>query len=102
MVKGRAPCCDKNEVKKGPWSSVEDLMLTSFIQKHGHQNWRALPKQAGRYILNFFPSSSFPFLPLISQNSPGKIKKWCFYAHAGSGNFFCFHTIHIIKITFFF
>ncbi|GKV29315.1 hypothetical protein SLEP1_g38252 [Rubroshorea leprosula] len=47
MVKGRAPCCDKNEVKKGPWSAVEDLMLTSFIQKHGHQNWRALPRQAG-------------------------------------------------------
>ncbi|KAJ8752511.1 hypothetical protein K2173_004799 [Erythroxylum novogranatense] len=47
MGKGRAPCCDKNQVKKGPWSPAEDMRLVSFIQKHGHQNWRALPKQAG-------------------------------------------------------
>ncbi|KAL0320987.1 UNVERIFIED_CONTAM: Transcription factor [Sesamum radiatum] len=47
MGKGRAPCCDKSKVKKGPWSPAEDLRLTNFIQKHGHSNWRALPKQAG-------------------------------------------------------
>ncbi|GAB4861471.1 hypothetical protein Ancab_036673 [Ancistrocladus abbreviatus] len=47
MGKGRAPCCDKAGVKKGPWSQAEDLMLISFIQKHGHSNWRALPKLAG-------------------------------------------------------
>ncbi|XP_059282104.1 transcription factor MYB58 [Lycium ferocissimum] len=47
MGKGRAPCCDKSKVKKGPWSSEEDLRLITFIQKHGHQNWRSLPKQAG-------------------------------------------------------
>ncbi|KAK8698359.1 hypothetical protein V6N13_114481 [Hibiscus sabdariffa] len=47
MGKGRAPCCDKEKVKRGPWSPAEDLRLISFIQKHGHQNWRALPKQAG-------------------------------------------------------
>ncbi|PIN19531.1 Transcription factor, Myb superfamily [Handroanthus impetiginosus] len=47
MGKGRAPCCDKNKVKKGPWSPAEDLRLISFIQQHGHSNWRALPKQAG-------------------------------------------------------
>ncbi|XP_019196276.1 PREDICTED: myb-related protein Myb4-like [Ipomoea nil] len=47
MGKGRAPCCDKSKVKKGPWSPAEDLRLISFIQKHGHPNWRALPKQAG-------------------------------------------------------
>ncbi|WCJ37051.1 myb domain protein 63 [Euphorbia peplus] len=47
MGKGRAPCCDKSKVKKGPWSPAEDLRLISFIQKHGHENWRALPKQAG-------------------------------------------------------
>ncbi|KAK9937474.1 hypothetical protein M0R45_014260 [Rubus argutus] len=45
--KGRAPCCDKSQVKRGPWSPSEDLRLISFIQKHGHDNWRALPKQAG-------------------------------------------------------
>ncbi|XP_057974915.1 transcription factor MYB58-like [Malania oleifera] len=47
MGRGRAPCCDKARVKKGPWTQAEDLRLISFIQKHGHPNWRALPKQAG-------------------------------------------------------
>ncbi|KAK3042636.1 hypothetical protein RJ639_000888 [Escallonia herrerae] len=47
MGRGRAPCCDKNQVKKGPWSPAEDLRLITFIQKHGHGNWRSLPKQAG-------------------------------------------------------
>uniref|UniRef100_A0A803KSX8 Uncharacterized protein n=1 Tax=Chenopodium quinoa TaxID=63459 RepID=A0A803KSX8_CHEQI len=44
---GRAPCCDKVGLKKGPWTPEEDQTLISFIQHHGHSNWRALPKQAG-------------------------------------------------------
>ncbi|KAK9690107.1 hypothetical protein RND81_09G105300 [Saponaria officinalis] len=47
MGKGRRPCCDKAGVKKGPWFQAEDIKLISFIQKHGHSNWRALPKLAG-------------------------------------------------------
>nr|AGN52061.1 MYB-related transcription factor [Salvia miltiorrhiza]AGN52171.1 MYB-related transcription factor [Salvia miltiorrhiza] len=47
MGGGRAPCCDKTKVRTGPWSPAEDLRLINFIQKHGHSNWRALPKQAG-------------------------------------------------------
>ncbi|OIW07254.1 hypothetical protein TanjilG_08369 [Lupinus angustifolius] len=43
----RAPCCEKMGLKKGPWTSEEDQILISYIQKHGHSNWRALPKQAG-------------------------------------------------------
>ncbi|XP_073308683.1 transcription factor MYB15-like [Primulina huaijiensis] len=43
----RAPCCEKMGLKKGPWSPEEDQILVSFIQKNGHANWRALPKQAG-------------------------------------------------------
>ncbi|GMI69927.1 MYB DOMAIN PROTEIN 15, myb domain protein 15 [Hibiscus trionum] len=43
----RAPCCDKMGLKKGPWTPEEDQILVSFIHKHGHDNWRALPKQAG-------------------------------------------------------
>ncbi|XP_051128133.1 transcription factor MYB4-like [Andrographis paniculata] len=43
----RAPCCEKMGLKKGPWSPEEDQILISYIQQHGHGNWRALPKQAG-------------------------------------------------------
>ncbi|XP_024984211.1 transcription factor RAX2-like [Cynara cardunculus var. scolymus] len=45
---GRAPCCDKANVKKGPWSPEEDAKLKEFIDKHGTGgNWIALPHKAG-------------------------------------------------------
>eukprot|EP01018_Ginkgo_biloba_P030527 Gb_02423 [translate_table: standard] len=44
---GRAPCCDKMGLKKGPWTPEEDQKLVAYIHKYGHGNWRALPKQAG-------------------------------------------------------
>ncbi|XP_022138436.1 transcription factor MYB13-like [Momordica charantia] len=44
---GRAPCCEKMGLKRGPWSPEEDRILTTFIHNHGHSNWRALPKLAG-------------------------------------------------------
>lgn len=44
---GRAPCCEKMGLKKGPWSPEEDNILISYIQNNGHSNWRALPKLAG-------------------------------------------------------
>ncbi|KAJ8616056.1 hypothetical protein MRB53_035428 [Persea americana] len=43
----RAPCCDKIGLKKGPWTQEEDQILISYILRYGHENWRALPKQAG-------------------------------------------------------
>ncbi|KAK4786556.1 hypothetical protein SAY86_010389 [Trapa natans] len=43
----RAPCCEKTGLKKGPWTPEEDELLVSYIQKHGHANWRALPKLSG-------------------------------------------------------
>ncbi|KAF8014380.1 hypothetical protein BT93_H0272 [Corymbia citriodora subsp. variegata] len=43
----RAPCCEKMGLKKGPWTPEEDQVLISYIQRNGHGNWRALPKQAG-------------------------------------------------------
>ncbi|XP_058094538.1 transcription factor MYB4-like [Magnolia sinica] len=43
----RAPCCEKMGLKKGPWTAEEDQILVTYIQRHGHGNWRALPKQAG-------------------------------------------------------
>ncbi|MFS8005020.1 putative transcription factor MYB-HB-like family [Helianthus anomalus] len=45
---GRAPCCDKANVKKGPWSPEEDAKLKEFIEKYGTGgNWIALPQKAG-------------------------------------------------------
>ncbi|KAM1954609.1 hypothetical protein EV1_023761 [Malus domestica] len=43
----RAPFYDKNGQKKGAWSPEEDNMLKAYVDKHGHKNWRALPKLAG-------------------------------------------------------
>nr|CAB3452898.1 unnamed protein product [Digitaria exilis] len=45
---GRAPCCDKASVKKGPWSLEEDSKLKEYINKNGTGgNWIALPQKAG-------------------------------------------------------
>ncbi|TYH70422.1 hypothetical protein ES332_D05G116100v1 [Gossypium tomentosum] len=45
---GRAPCCDKANVKKGPWSTEEDSKLREYIEKYGTGgNWIALPQKAG-------------------------------------------------------
>ncbi|CAA7390837.1 unnamed protein product [Spirodela intermedia] len=45
---GRAPCCDKSKVKKGPWSPEEDAKLKEHIEKYGTGgNWIALPQKAG-------------------------------------------------------
>jgi len=53
---GRAPCCDKANVKRGPWSPEEDSKLKEYIEKHGTGgNWIALPQKAGKkqcYTLN--------------------------------------------------
>ncbi|XP_020239217.1 transcription factor MYB4 [Cajanus cajan] len=43
----RTPCCERMGLKKGPWTAEEDHILVSHIQRYGHGNWRALPKQAG-------------------------------------------------------
>jgi myb proto-oncogene protein len=45
---GRAPCCDKANVKRGPWSPEEDAKLKDYIEKQGTGgNWIALPHKAG-------------------------------------------------------
>nr|CAB3454636.1 unnamed protein product [Digitaria exilis] len=43
---GRAPCCEKSGLKKGPWTPEEDEKLVAYIKKHGQGNWRTLPKNA--------------------------------------------------------
>jgi hypothetical protein len=48
IAMGRAPCCDKATVKKGPWSPEEDAKLKSYIEQNGTGgNWIALPQKIG-------------------------------------------------------
>ncbi|KAI3693358.1 hypothetical protein L6452_33193 [Arctium lappa] len=44
---GRAPCCEKTGLKRGPWTQEEDELLVEYIKKNGHGSWRSLPKLAG-------------------------------------------------------
>ncbi|ONM16919.1 transcription factor MYB16 [Zea mays] len=44
---GRSPCCDKEGLKKGPWTPEEDQKLLAYIEQHGHGCWRSLPAKAG-------------------------------------------------------
>ncbi|XP_047320319.1 transcription factor RAX3-like [Impatiens glandulifera] len=45
---GRAPCCDKTKVKKGPWSPEEDATLKNYIHNYGTGgNWITLPHKSG-------------------------------------------------------
>nr|GMD93038.1 transcription factor MYB102-like [Ipomoea batatas] len=44
---GRAPCCDKDGLKRGPWTAEEDQKLIDYINKNGYGNWRTLPTNAG-------------------------------------------------------
>lgn len=57
---GRAPCCDKANVKRGPWSPEEDAKLKEFIDKYGTGgNWIALPQKAGKRFLTKLNSLFF-------------------------------------------
>nr|WRO64694.1 MYB transcription factor protein [Rosa persica] len=45
---GRAPCCDKANVKRGQWSPEEDEALKTYLETHGTGgNWIQLPQKAG-------------------------------------------------------
>ncbi|RWW26060.1 hypothetical protein GW17_00009574 [Ensete ventricosum] len=49
---GRAPCCDKANVKKGPWSPEEDAKLKAYIEENGTGgNWIALPHKIGLWSI---------------------------------------------------
>ncbi|XP_047084172.1 myb-related protein Zm38-like [Lolium rigidum] len=44
---GRPPCCDKANVKKGPWTPEEDAKLLAYTSNHGTGNWTSVPQRAG-------------------------------------------------------
>ncbi|KAF9689195.1 hypothetical protein SADUNF_Sadunf01G0066400 [Salix dunnii] len=49
---GRAPCCSKVGLYRGPWTTKEDTLLINYIQAHGEGHWRSLPKKAGNTARN--------------------------------------------------
>lgn len=34
-------------LKKGPWTTTEDAILTEYVKKHGEGNWNAVQKNSG-------------------------------------------------------
>ncbi|KAK1383729.1 hypothetical protein POM88_021464 [Heracleum sosnowskyi] len=44
---GRPPCCDKSNVKKGPWTPEEDAKVLAYVANHGIGNWTLVPEKAG-------------------------------------------------------
>ncbi|GKV09855.1 hypothetical protein SLEP1_g21294 [Rubroshorea leprosula] len=44
---GRRPCCSKEGLNRGAWTSMEDKILTEYIRAHGDGQWRDLPTRAG-------------------------------------------------------
>ena len=44
------------EVRKGPWTMEEDLILINYIANHGEGVWNSLAKAAGKHL---FRSSTF-------------------------------------------
>jgi myb proto-oncogene protein len=47
------------EVRKGPWTLEEDLILTNYIANHGEGVWNSLAKAAGNLLHHFFSVSLF-------------------------------------------
>ncbi|KAF6139667.1 hypothetical protein GIB67_002472 [Kingdonia uniflora] len=72
---GRAPCCDKANVKRGPWSPEEDMALKTYLERHGPAgNWISLPQKAVLLTSSF----DFFFRPqamrwsVIASRLPGR------------------------------
>lgn len=62
LMMGRPPCCDKSNVKRGPWTPEEDAKILAYVSRHGIGNWTLVPQKAGKKkILDrfYFDSSSY-------------------------------------------
>ncbi|KAF2304407.1 hypothetical protein GH714_030793 [Hevea brasiliensis] len=50
---GRAPCCDKANVKRGPWSPEEDATLKRYFETHGTGGLKRCGKSCRLRWLNY-------------------------------------------------
>lgn len=47
----KRPCNSQDvEVRKGPWTMEEDLILINYIANHGEGVWNSLAKSAGNFF----------------------------------------------------
>ncbi|KAL0725332.1 hypothetical protein Bca4012_039931 [Brassica carinata] len=58
---GRTPCCDKKDLKKGPWTPEEDEVLVEFIKQNSH-----------KLCVLLFESSVFVRWAAIAAQLPGR------------------------------
>ena len=93
---GRAPCCDKANVKKGPWSPEEDAKLKDYIEQHGTGgNWIALPQKVGKCIIIEI------YMMMMSHITLFKLMMTCSYARILiSYLFFSFVFVFLIEFVY--
>ena len=51
---GRSPCCSKEWLNRGAWTTMEDKILSEYIKVHGEGKWKSLPKRAGFSFFFFY------------------------------------------------
>jgi transcription factor MYB, plant len=47
--------------RKGPWTALEDRLLTEYVQQHGEGSWNSIAKLTGT-------SKVVLYLPIMSVN----------------------------------
>ena len=45
-VSRRGNMRESSHLKKGPWTSAEDVILVDYVKKHGEGNWNAVQKHS--------------------------------------------------------
>ena len=68
-----------------PWTPEEDQILVTYIQHYGHENWRALPKQAG---ITFDGSKIYVFIRALTYTCLRFLYSFA-YIHVCSKSVWC-------------
>lgn len=95
---GRAPCCSKVGLHRGPWTPREDALLTKYIQAHGKGQWRSLPKTAGNnnlLTIHFLPPLSIYMIPPLDHLSMYNLPSSSSDLILCSCFFFGVHVLHL-------
>ncbi|CAE6025313.1 unnamed protein product [Arabidopsis arenosa] len=58
-------------LKKGPWTTTEDAILTEYVRKHGEGNWNAVQKNSEKIIIELHAKLGNKWARMASQ-LPGR------------------------------